>query len=239
MSETNYMPELYDFLRELGKRQDRQWFKDNKPRYDRLRALWTADIDRLIDNCARWWPALKGQTGAGSIYRIYRDTRFSSDKSPYKTYFSASLSPRGRSSSAVHLPGFYIQAGPGKEGGATDGYEADSSGLYGGLWCPEAPVLRKIRKAIVDNIDEFEEILADPELRRLYPDWFGDRLKTIPKGYDRDHPQPPLLRLKEYGRFHPLTETFFSDPDWPDRAAEMLRPLYPLLQFLEYSIFEE
>lgn len=236
---TNYIPRLYEFLAELGRRQDRQWFKENKETYDFLRAQWITDIDRLLARCAEWWPELKWQTGAGSVYRIYRDTRFSPDKSPYKTYFSASVSPRGRSSSAAHLPGFYIQAGPGKDGGATDGYEADSSGLYGGLWCPDSAVLKKLRKAIIDNIDEFEEIINEPELNRLYPEWFGPTLKTVPKGYDRNHPQAELLRLKEYGRFCQLPMEFFSDPDWPDRAAEMLRPLYPLLRFLEYSVFEE
>lgn len=236
---TNYIPELYDFLRELGNRQDRNWFKENKATYDRLRELWITDMDRLIAACSRWWPQLKGQTGASSVYRIYRDTRFSPDKSPYKTYFSGALSPRGRSSQGAHLPGFYIQVGPGRPGGATDAYEAESSGLYGGVWCPEPQILKKLRKAIVDNIEEFEEIIAEPELNRLFPGWFGERLKTIPKGYDRNHPQAEQLRLKEYGRFMPLGIDFFSNPDWPEVAADHLRVLFPLLQFLEYSINEE
>lgn len=236
---TNYIPELYDFLRELGSRQDRNWFKANKATYDRLRALWIVDIDRLIDRCAQWWPEVKGQTGASSVYRIYRDTRFSADKSPYKTYFSASVSPYGRSSQGVHMPGFYIQVGPGRDGGATDGYEADSSGLYGGVWCPEPKVLKKIRKAIVDNIEEFEEIANEPELNRLFPGWVGNKLKTVPKGYDRNHPQAALLRLKDYGRFMPLGMDFFSDPDWPETAAAHLHLLYPLMRFFEYTITEE
>lgn len=239
MRQTNYMPELYRFLAELGRRQDRQWFKENKSRYDDLRALWIADIDRLIGHCSQWWPQVKGQTGQGSVYRIYRDTRFSPDKSPFKTYFSAAVSPRGRSSSAAHLPGYYLQVGPGKEGGATDNYEAQSSGLYGGLWCPESAVLKKLRKAIVDNIDEFEEIINEPGLKSLFPGWLGPQLKTVPKGYDRDHPQAALLRLKEYGKFKPEGLDFFSDPAWPDKTAEYFRSLYPLLRFLEYSINEE
>lgn len=239
MKTTNYIPRLYEFLSELGRRQDRQWFKENKSLYDDLRQLWIADIDRLIGLCGEWWPQVKGQTGQGSVYRIYRDTRFSPDKSPFKTYFSATVSPHGRSSSAAHLPGYYIQVGPGREGGATDGYEADASGLYGGLWCPESAILKKLRKAIVDNIDEFEEIINEPELNRLFPGWYGPRLKTIPKGYDRDHPQAELLRLKEYGKFKPEGIGFFSDPSWPEKAAGYLKTLHPLLNFLEYSINEE
>lgn len=239
MPKTNYIPALYSFLEELGRRQDRNWFKANKNRYDDLRAQWLADLDTLILLCSQWWPELKGQTGASSAFRIYRDTRFSQDKSPYKTYFSASISPRGRGSESVHLPGFYIQVGPGRIGGATDSYEAESSGLYGGMWCPEAPLLRKLRKAIVDNIEEFEEIINEPALQANFPGWYGDRLKTIPKGYDRNHPQAELLRLKEYGKYMPLGRSFFSDPRWPETAADKLHILYPLLRFLEYSLTEE
>lgn len=239
MTDNSYIPRLYDFLDELGRRQDRQWFKENKTLFDDLRAAWIADVDRLILHCSQWWPEVKGQTGAGSVYRIYRDTRFSPDKSPYKTYFSATVSPRGRSSSAAHLPGYYIQAGPGRAGGATDNYEAAASGLYGGLWCPESHVLKKLRKAIVDNIDEFEEIINEPRLASLFPGWYGPRLKTIPKGYDRDHPQAELLRLKEYGKFMPCGREFFSDPAWPEKAAGHFEVLHPLLRFLEYSINEE
>lgn len=236
---TNYIPRLYEFLAELGRRQDRQWFKENKAQYDGLRALWIADIDTLITHVGQFWPEVKSQTGASSVYRIYRDTRFSADKSPYKTYFSASVSPRPRGSVSVHLPGYYLQVGPGRQGVATDSYESGESGLYGGVWCPDAPVLRKLRKAIIDNIEEFEEIINAPALTATFPGWYGSSLKTVPKGYDRNHPQAHLLRLKEYGRFMPADMKFFSDPLWPERAAGHLQVLYPLLRFLEYSINEE
>lgn len=234
---TNYIPELYTFLREVGDRQDRDWFKANKAQFDEFRELWYADIDRLLVYCSEFWPELKGQTGKSSTYRIYRDTRFSLNKAPYKTYFSATLSPRGRSSAAAHLPGYYLQVGPGGYGFNEN--STDNSGLYGGLWCPEAPVLKKIRKAIVDNIEEFEEIIHEPTLVKYFPTWEGESLKTIPKGYDRNHPNADLLRLKDYGRYEPLKMKFFSDPNWTEKAAEHFRALFPLLRFLEYSITEE
>lgn len=234
---TNYIPDLYKFLREVGQRQDRDWFKANKAEFDQFREQWYADIDRLLNYCSEFWPELKGQTGKGSTYRIYRDTRFSLDKSPYKTYFSATVSPRGRSSAAAHLPGYYLQVGPGGYG--FNDKNSDNSGLYGGLWCPEAPVLKKIRRAIVDNIDEFEEIINEPSLIKYFPTWEGESLKTVPKGYDRNHPQAELLRLKDYGRYEPLTMKFFSDPNWTEKAAEHFRALFPLLRFLEYSVNEE
>lgn len=233
MKNTNYVPRLYSFLEELGRRQDREWFKANRSEYDDLRALWLADVDRLLAAIRQWWPSLRPATAKEAAYRIYRDTRFSIDKSPFKNYFSASFGPYGRGTGSAHLPGLYLHMGPGLYEGQVEG------GLYGGVWCPESSVLKKLRKAIVDNIEEFEEIISAPDLNKLYPGWYGDRLKTIPKGYDRDHPQAELLRLKEYGRFRPCGPDYFSDPSWPDRAAEDYRPLRPLLDFLAYSLTEE
>lgn len=228
-----YVRQLYRFLDELGRRQDRQWFRENRAEYDELRAMWLADLDRVIAGIEPWWPELRGQSGRSSAYRIYRDTRFSVDKRPFKAYFSAAFTPWGRSTGSAHKPGLYLQMGP----DAGD-YGVDS-GLYGGVWQPESAVLRKLRKAIVDNIEEFEAIITDPEMTRLYPDWCGEALKTVPKGYDRNHPQAHLLRLKEYGRFAPRGLDYFDDPAWPEKVADDFRPLKPLLDFLEYSIDEE
>ena len=233
MSHNTYIPDLYAFLEELGRRQDRDWFRANRARYDGLRELWLADIGRLIGALSQWWPEIQNQTPKSTAYRIYRDTRFSPDKSPFKSYFSAGFSRYGRSSSAAHLPGLYLQMGPGR---FAEGVE---SGLYGGMWQPSSADLRKLRRAIVDNIEEFEEIINEPELQRLYPGWYGETLKTIPKGYDRNHPQAPLLRLKEYGRFMPADMEYFDDPSWPEKAAADFRPLLPLLRFLTYSLEEE
>lgn len=231
--ETNYVPRLYRFLSELGARQDREWFKANRAEYDDLRAMWLADVDRLMLGIREWWPSLRPATAKGAAYRIYRDTRFSLDKSPFKDYFSASFGTYGRGAGSAHLPSLYLHMGPDKSKGEIEG------GLYGGMWCPDSAALKKIRKAIVDNIEEFDEIISNPKLNKLYPGWFGGRLKTIPKGYDRDHPQAELLRLKEYGRFRACGIDYFSDPSWPERAAEDYEPLKPLLDFLTYSLEEE
>lgn len=225
-----YMPRLYDFLRRLELNNNREWFKANKGEYDELRALWLADVDVMLSHMSQWWPSLRGIDAKACAYRIYRDTRFSLDKSPLKTYFSAGIGPRGR---ATHEPGFYLQLGPDR------GFADIDSGLYGGLWCPDAPTLKKVRKAIVDNIDEFEEIVNAPEVKEYFPGWCGRTLKTIPKGYDRNHPQAPLLRMLEYGKFHPAGEAFFFDASWPERAARLFGFLKPFVDFLDYSVKED
>lgn len=219
-------PTLTDFLRRLADNNNRPWFMAHKAEFDELRHRWIADIDLLLGHIAAWDPTLARYPAKDCVYRIYRDTRFSPDKTPYKTYFSAGISCRGRK---THVAGYYLQAD----------IRPGHSGIFGGLWCPDAAMLRKMRHAIVDNIEEFEEILSAPELQRLYPGWCGNALKTIPKGWPKDHPQAPLLRLLDYGKEHVVDTGFFTDPLWPERASELMRPLKPFVDFINYSLFEE
>ncbi|MBD5225442.1 MAG: DUF2461 domain-containing protein [Bacteroidales bacterium] len=227
----SYIPELYDFLARLQANNSREWFKANKAEYDRLRQLWLNDIDLLVADMSQWWPELSGLTGKQCAYRIYRDTRFSVDKTPLKDYFSAGFSPDGRK---AHDAGLYLQMGPSR------GEDDIVSGLYGGVWCPESAVLKKLRRAIVDNIEEFEEIINAPAIQKYFPGWCASgSLKTVPKGYDRNHPQAHLLRLLDYGKFHATPMEYFLDPDWVKRTSELFSYLKPFVDFLSYSINEE
>ncbi len=227
----SYIPQLYDFLSRLQANNNREWFRANKTEYDALREQWLADIDRLIADMTQWWPQLAGLSAKQCAYRIYRDTRFSQDKSPLKDFFSAGFSPLGRK---AHDAGYYLQMGPGRFSSEVE------SGLYGGVWCPEPAVLKKLRKAIVDNIEEFEEIVNEPRLAKNFPGWCASSmLKTVPKGYDKNHPQAHLLRLRDYGKFMPAPMEYFTDPSWPERTSEFFSVLKPLIDFLDYSINEE
>jgi len=225
-----YVPQLYGFLRRLHDNNNREWFNNNRAEYNELRNLWLNDLERLISCMAQWDASLGAFSAKSCAYRIYRDTRFSLDKTPFKTYFSASVSPHGR---APHYGGYYLQMGP------DFGNEYVESGIFGGIWCPDSATLKKLRKAIVDNIEEFEEIINAPAMLKVFPGWCGSALKTVPKGYDRNHPQAHLLRLKDYGKAQCCDEKFFSDPSWPEHAAEKLSILKPLVDFLNYSVDEE
>lgn len=222
----SYIPELYSFLRELSHNNNRPWFAEHKELFDRLRASWLADIDTMLAAMTEWEPALAGQTAKACAYRFYRDTRFSRDKSPFKLFFSAAISPWGRK---THRAGYYIQTGI---------RGVDDNGLYAGVWCPEPRLLNKLRHAIVDNIEEFDSIITNPELQSNFPVWVGDTLKTIPKGWERNHPDADLLRRKDYGRFCSCGEEFFLNKDWPLVAAAKFRSIKPLVDFLNYSIDE-
>lgn len=218
------MNDVFNFIECLAANNNRPWFAEHKAEFDQVRAYWLSQVQRIIDALAVDEPSLRHVEAKDCAYRIYRDTRFSHDKTPYKQYFSALISPRGR-----HYDGacYYVHFG------------VDEIALYAGLWCPEPKVLKKVRKAIIDNVEEFRGIVETPEVLAAYPSWWGPQLKTAPKGYDRNHPDIDLLRLTEYGRCHALTRAFFDNPSWSEKAAEILALLRPMNDFLNYSIEEE
>ncbi|MCM1138161.1 MAG: DUF2461 domain-containing protein [Muribaculum sp.] len=223
----SYIPDLYKFFAELSANNNRVWFAANRERYDYLRACWMADLDRMIDHMKTWEPALDDQNAKSCAYRINRNLRFSQDKRPYKDHFGASIHVGGRRKGNA---GYYIDIG------CPDKYE---SGLYGGLWHVESPMLRKLRHAIVDNIEEFEEIVNSSDMLRDFPGWCSETIKTIPKGWDRSHPQAEYLRMTNYGKMRICTPEFYLDPDWPIHASNLFRTLKPFIDFINYSMEEE
>lgn len=217
-----YVPELYGFLKELRQNNNREWFHAHKAEYDRLREAWLADLQRLIDLMGQWDPRLLRFPAKECAHRIYRNLRFSQDKTPFKTYFSAFISPYGRHHD--NHAGYYLHLDPDEKEG----------GLYGGIWWPEAPLLKKLRHAIVDNIEEWEEAVGS-----LEAEWVGDELKTAPKGWPKDHPQIKWLRMKSIGVRAEAGEKFFSSPGWVEKASGEFRAMSPMVNFINYSIEEE
>lgn len=217
------MTALYAFFGEVAANNNREWFAANKGRYEVLRSWWTEQLQILIDEMSRFEPSLAHVEAKSCLYRFYRDTRFSNDKSPYKTYFSALISPTGRQCERAC---YYFHQG------------ADETLIYGGLWCPQGAMMRKVRKAIIDNVDEFRSITETKDIERDFPGWYGPKLKTAPKGYDRNHPDIDLLRLTEYGKVHCFSQELFNRPDWQKIVAAMLAELKPMIDFLNYSIDE-
>lgn len=217
------MKEVLDFLSDLGDNNNREWFAANRERYDNARRIFLDNVQKIINALAQHDPSLRYVSAGDCAYRIYRDTRFSPDKTPYKRYMSALISPTGRHCDRAC---YYFHFGP------------DEIALYSGLWCPEAKVLKKVRKAIVDNVEEFRSIVETPEIQKEFPGWWGRQLKTTPKGYDRDHPDIDLLRLTEYGKCHSLKPAFFNRRDWHEEVARLFALLKPMNDFLNYSIDE-
>lgn len=221
MKSASDIREILAFLRQLAINNDRTWFKDNKDRYDVLRKSWEQDMERLIGVIAEFFPDARGLSVKDSVYRIYRDIRFSRDKSPYKTYFSGVIGKGGR-----HLiqSGYYVHFG------------VEELMLCGGVWWPEKSILDQLRSLIDAEADEFLAIINNPAITSRYH-WLSQSLKTMPKGYPKDHPMAQYLKMKDYTMVMNLDEDYFDCEDWVERVATDLQPLKPLHDFLNY-VFE-
>ena len=181
MKSASNMHEVLAFLRELAVNNDRAWFKARKDRYDALRMAWEQDMERLIGLVADYDPQARGLAVKDSVYRIYRDIRFSHDKRPYKNYFSGVI---GRGGRHTVQSCYYAHFG------------VEELMLCGGIWWPEKAVLEQLRGLIDAEADEFLAIINDPAITSRYR-WMSRSLKTMPKGYDKDHPMARYLKMKE------------------------------------------
>ena len=166
------MKPIISFLRSLRRHNDRVWFNDNKQRWLDVKAQVEQLTARLIAGVAEFDPDAARLQPADCLYRIYRDTRFSADKTPYKTHVGIYINPPyGKKSPRC---GYYLHIEP------------DNCLVAAGAWCPEGAVLKGIRQDIFDNVDEYLAILDAPEFKR-YVSRMGDNLlKTAPKGFPKD-----------------------------------------------------
>ena len=133
MKSASNISEILAFLRQLAVNNDRTWFKSHKDMYDALRGPWEQDMERLIARIAEYFPDVRGLAVKDCVYRIYRDIRFSHDKSPYKTYFSGVI---GRGGRHTVQSGYYVHIG------------VDELMLCGGIWWPEKGILDQLRGLI-------------------------------------------------------------------------------------------
>jgi len=214
--------QLLQFLAELAAHNERPWFKAHKDRWDALRLAWEQDIQRLITLVAEYDPQARGLTVRDAAYRIYRDIRFSPDKSPYKTWTGAVIGRGGRH--AIQSC-YYVH------------FQPDHLMLGGGIWWPATDILQRLRRLIDAEPDEWLAIVNHPDITRHFR-WECNTLKTMPRGYDRDHPLAEFIKMKEYILVRPLDESYFDCDDWVQRMADDLRPLKPMHDFLNY-VFEQ
>lgn len=211
---------LFDFLRELKENNDRMWFMENKHRYETevkgpiLRFI--ADFGPRLRTISRNFTADPRPMG-GSMFRIYRDTRFSRDKSPYKTAAAAHFPHLGRGKD-VHAPGFYLHLEPGDCMGG------------GGLWHPDALSLKKARDRIVRRPRDWDNVLKKGIMVE------GDTLVRPPRGYDPGHRFIEDLKRKDFYTMIPFSEDEACRPDFLDRFTDICRTAAPLMEFLTRAL---
>ena len=215
-----FQPTLFQFLEELADNNNRTWFQENKRRYedevlDPSRAFIRGFEPRL-KKISPFFVASDRRVG-GSLMRVYRDTRFSKDKSPYKT--NVGMQFRHELGRAVHAPGFYVHLAPGE------------CFLGVGLWRPDAPALCQIRQAIVDDGARWRRASRDKRFR-TYFELSGDSLKRAPRGFSEDDPRIEDLKRIDFVGFCPLTEKQVLDKRFLDRVATLFAASRPFMRFV-------
>jgi uncharacterized protein (TIGR02453 family) len=218
------MKEHFEFLKELRENNNREWFKENKSRYDALYKKFIGIVQQLIAEIAVFDVEIAGLDAGSCVYRIYRDIRFSPDKTPYKTHFGAYMTGYGGRTSSYG--GYYLHIEP------------DNSFVSGGVWCPTPVMLKKLRRDIYDNMEEFIEILENEKFKEVYGELEGEMLKRMPDGFPCDCPYGEILKHKCFVVSSMKPNTFFFQEDWQGKVAEDFRILYPFNRFLNYTIGE-
>jgi uncharacterized protein (TIGR02453 family) len=208
--------ETFSFLRELRRNNDRAWFNANKQRYEEsvkepfLRLI--EDVGPELRKVSRNLVADARPVG-GSLFRIYRDVRFSKDKSPYKTHVGAHF-PLGKSMTA---PGYYLHLEPGE------------CFVAGGLWMPEPAVLQRIRERIAERPADWKKSRGDLDRDEA-------ALKRPPRGFDPDHPMIEDLKRKSFTASVPLSDSQMKRADLTKTLVRGCERISPLMKFLAPSV---
>ncbi|MCG8475598.1 MAG: DUF2461 domain-containing protein [Cytophagales bacterium] len=216
------MHHLLDFLKKLKDHNTKEWMEENRDSYLQARGELLDFTERLIQGMGAFDPELLNLDPKKSVFRLHRDVRFSKNKEPYKTNFGIFLAPGGKNSGNA---GYYVHLQPGGK-----------SFLGGGIYMPDADVLRKVRQEIDYNGEALEEIVKDKNFRRVYSEFDGERLKTAPKGYPKDHPRIEWLRLKHYIFFHNVSDDQVKSVNFAQFTVGQLKALKPFVDFLNTAI---
>jgi uncharacterized protein (TIGR02453 family) len=175
-----------DFLSDLKRHNEREWFIKNRKRYEDAKMNFESFVQAVIDEIAEFDPIIRGLEAKSCTYRINRDIRFSNDKTIYKTHLGAFI-VKGGKKNGDRYAGYYVHVEPG-----------NSSMIAGGAYIPPMPWLTAIREKIDELGDLFMKIITNKELQSIFGEIEGEKLKSAPKGYSRDHPYIELLKLKSY-----------------------------------------
>lgn len=212
----------FKFLKELKTNNNREWFNEHKGQYEAAKLDFEQFVDKLIDGISTFDAGVRGLEAKKCVFRIYRDVRFSHDKSPYKTNLGASINPGGKKSIKA---GYYFHIEPG------------ASFIGGGIYMPPSPQLNSVRLAIYNNCKEFKKIITKKSFVDTFGELWGEKLKTAPRDFPKDFPDMELLRYKSYivGKDH-IKDKEMQSPELLKSTIKACKEMYPFLNFLNKAI---
>jgi uncharacterized protein (TIGR02453 family) len=211
-----------DFLAKLKENNTREWFLENKKWYEKSKKEVEGFLVKLIPELSKLDPSIQSPDIKDCMFRIFKDVRFSKDKSPYKTNFGAFVARGGRK---TMLPGYYFHFEPGE------------CFIAGGIYMPQPDVLRMVRNEIYFNSAEFKKILESKEFRKF----FGklgefDKLKKAPKDFPADFPDIELLKYKSYIVSVNVPDEKVISAEYDTYALEAARAMLPLNAYINRAI---
>jgi len=212
---------VFDFLKLIEKNNNREWFNDNKNPFLEAQSDFQDFTEELISEMGKFDENILKLDAKKSLLRIYRDTRFSKDKTPYKTYFGASLGMGKINTKA----GFYLHVEPGK------------SFLGSGIYLPDSPVLKEIRKEISLFKDDFLKAIEDKDFKKYYTELDQEhKLKNVPQGFEKEDPMGEFLKLKSFIGVHNMTNKDLMEKNTVKNISKIFEAAKPLNDFLDTSI---
>ena len=214
-------PEILLFLSSLEKNNNREWFDKNKNLYLSAKKCFDEFVLFLIQTAKEIDPEIGYLEPKDCTFRIYRDIRFSKEKTPFKTNFGAYISKGGKNS---EWAGYYFHLEP------------SESFIAGGKYMPQGPALKAIREAIVYEPETFRSIIEKPSFKKHFSGIMGDTLKTAPQGYPKDHPDIDLIKYKAYAVYQPLDSKILSSPELIKEIKSAWTELKTLNDFLNRAM---
>lgn len=214
-------PKTLNFLSILETNNNREWFNENKKLYLQAKENVENAVNDIIARVAEFDESVQRLEAKNCIFRIYKDTRFSKDKTPYKTNIGASLVEKGPKT--LNHAGYYIHLEPGK------------SFLAGGVYMTESQSLKAIREKISSEAGEFIKILNKKSFKEQLK-LQGEKLMRVPQGFDKDDLMAEYLKFKQFTVFHPLTDDQVLDENFVQNTVHIFKEIYPFNQFLNAAI---
>lgn len=210
------------FLSDLSLNNNREWMEKNKKSYQKAKKEFTGLVSSLIVGIRTFDDTVGELEAKNCIFRLHRDLRFSKDKRPYKENFGASMTKGGRKSK---FAGYYIHLQPGNK-----------SAIAGGLYMPEGDVLKKVRQEIDYNLGEFNQILSEKSFKKTFQELKGEKLKTAPKGYPKDHPGLEYLKHKSFFVYNELKDDEVLNSNFENAIVEQFSKIKSLNDFLNRAV---
>jgi uncharacterized protein (TIGR02453 family) len=201
---------VFDFLSDLEKNNNREWFAENKKRYEEARKTLEVFVTRLILNINSFDPSIDIKDASKTFFRIYRDTRFSSNKEPYKTNFGSIIVPE-KYRHPCEYPAYYLHI------------QNNDNFVSMGIYMPSAPVLKRLRSAIDDDFNSFSDIIKRLEKSFGKLSTEENPLKRVPKGFDKDSPAAEYLKLKNFYVFKEFSNEEVLEKDFLEKITALYK----------------